>query len=40
MDCTDCHLERKLDQKPSCVACHDDERAYPENSPGTTIKKR
>ncbi len=38
MDCTDCHLERKFDQRPSCVNCHDDGRVYPQSSPGTITK--
>jgi hypothetical protein len=35
MDCADCHADRKFDQPPSCVNCHDDGRTYPESSPGT-----
>lgn len=40
MDCADCHVDRKFDRKPSCANCHDDGRAHPESSPGTSAEKK
>jgi hypothetical protein len=40
IDCVDCHLDRKFDEKPSCVGCHDDGRTYPESSPGTVTGRK
>jgi hypothetical protein len=35
LDCSDCHLNKRFDQKPSCASCHDDGRSYPQSKPGT-----
>lgn len=35
LDCSDCHVNKRFDQNPSCAACHDDGRSYPQSKPGT-----
>ena len=39
IDCGDCHGAGRFDQTPSCVACHDEDLAYPEDIPGIRISK-
>ncbi|MBU1937523.1 cytochrome c3 family protein, partial [bacterium] len=34
MDCSDCHENRDFSHKPTCAACHDDGRKYPNSKPG------
>jgi hypothetical protein len=34
MDCGDCHENRDFSRKPTCAACHDDGRKYPNSKPG------
>lgn len=35
-ECSDCHIDKKFDKKPSCKNCHDD-KSYPANKPGKLL---
>lgn len=37
LDCESCHLEGNFANPPSCAGCHDD-KAYPKQKPGKTVK--
>jgi hypothetical protein len=39
LDCEDCHADRRFEQPPTCVDCHD-EKAYPRDKPGEPVKRR
>ena len=39
LDCYDCHLNKKFEQQPVCVECHDDNLSYPSHKPGTPTQK-
>jgi hypothetical protein len=38
VDCQDCHTDG-WGSATSCEGCHDDQRAYPQSSPGLIVPK-
>lgn len=37
--CSDCHIDRKFEQKPDCSSCHDSDKTYPKDKPGSVTKR-
>ena len=36
--CSDCHLQNKFSNSPSCVDCHDEDITYPQKLPGVRVQ--